>query len=99
MASTPRELKIGGIPVRVHWSVFVLLALFTANLALAGLPYVAAGYSAAAYWLTSVACSTVLLLCLFAHELSHALVAKRAGLHVRTVTVWLLGGIAQLEGE
>lgn len=99
MASKPRSTMIGGVPVRVHWSVFVLLALFTDSLAVAGLPAAAAAYPAAAYWLTAVACGVGLVLCLFAHEMSHAWVAKRSGLHVRKVTLWLLGGVAQVEGQ
>src|SRR5215217_1488326 len=36
---------------------------------------------------------------LLAHEIGHALVARRAGLRVRGITLWLLGGVAQLEDE
>ena len=99
MASKPRSTRIGGIPVRVHWSVFVLLALFAYSLAVTGLPTAAAGYPSVAYWLTAVVCGLCLLLCLFAPEMSHAWVAKRSGLRVRKVTLWPLGGVAQVDGQ
>ena len=38
-------------------------------------------------------------LSLLAHEGSHAVVARRHGVGVRSVTLWLFGGVAQLEGE
>jgi Zn-dependent protease len=99
MASQPQGARIGGIPVRVHWSVFFVLALFTDALAATVLPAAAAGYPTAAYWGAAAACAVVFMLCLLAHELSHALVAKRVGLRVRRITLWLLGGVTQLDGQ
>jgi Zn-dependent protease len=94
-----KDARIGGIPVHVHWSVLVVLALFTWGLAKTLLPQAAKGYPVAAYWVAAAGCGVVFLLCLLAHELSHALVARRVGLRVRRITLWLLGGIAHLEGE
>ena len=36
---------------------------------------------------------------LLAHELAHALVARRNGVEVESIVLWLLGGVAQLRGE
>ena len=36
---------------------------------------------------------------LLAHELAHALVAYRSGVTVRSVTLWMLGGVTEFEGE
>ena len=90
--------KVSGFPVSVHWSVLVILWLFTWSLA-STLPHAAPGYSAAAYWLAGVIGAVVLLASLLAHELSHAVVARRAGIKVSEVTLWMLGGIASLGSE
>jgi Zn-dependent protease len=43
--------------------------------------------------------AVVFLAALLAHELAHALVARRNGVEVRSITLWMLGGVAQLEGD
>src|SRR4029079_12097768 len=51
--------------------------------------------------LWAVIVPTVLLFLgsLLAHELGHSLVAQRNGVRVRNITLWMLGGVAQLEGR
>ncbi len=90
--------RIAGFPVKVHWSVLVILWLFTWSLA-SSLPGVAKGYSHGAYWLAGACGALVLLASLLAHELAHAVVARRSGVAVGDVTLWLFGGVTTLGGE
>ena len=90
--------RIAGFPVRVNWSVLVILWLFTWSLA-STLPTVARGYSPVAYWVAGACGATVLLASLLAHELAHAIVARRAGVTVLGVTLWIFGGVTRLGGE
>ncbi len=90
--------RIAGFPVNVHWSVLVILWLFTWSLA-STLPGAVKGYSTTAYWLAGVCGALVLLASLLAHELAHAVVARRAGVAVGDVTLWLFGGVTTLGGE
>lgn len=90
--------RIGGIPVSAHWSVLVILWLFTWSLATT-LPSTAGGYSPPAYWLAGACGALVLLASLLAHELAHAVVAQQAGVGVKSVTLWLFGGVSVLGGE
>jgi Zn-dependent protease len=99
VAAEPRGVRIGGVPVRVHWSVLVILVLFTDSLAVSLLPASAAGYPTAAYWGVAAGCGVAFMLCLFVHEFSHALVAKHVGLRARRITLWMLGGVARLDGQ
>jgi Zn-dependent protease/predicted transcriptional regulator len=46
-----------------------------------------------------VVAAVLFLASLLAHELAHAIVARRNGVEVRSIVLWLLGGVAQLEGE
>lgn len=90
--------RIAGFAVNVHWSVLVILWLFTWSLA-STLPGTVKGYSPAAYWLAGACGALVLLASLLAHELAHAVVARRAGVAVGSVTLWLFGGVTTLGGE
>ncbi|MGZ4576641.1 MAG: site-2 protease family protein [Mycobacterium sp.] len=90
--------RIAGFPVNVHWSVLVILWLFTWSLA-STLPGTVKGYSPVAYWAAGACGALVLLASLVAHELAHAVVARRAGVAVGSVTLWLFGGVTTLGGE
>jgi Zn-dependent protease len=86
----PGSFKIGriaGIPVELHWSLGFAALLVGGNLAVGlGPAFALAG-----------------LLLLFgsvlAHEFAHALVARRYGVGTQRITLWLLGGVAQLRSE
>ncbi len=90
--------RVAGFPVSVHWSVLVILWLFTWSLA-STLPGVVKGYAPGAYWLAGACGALVLLASLLAHELAHAVVARRSGVAVKDVTLWLFGGVTTLGGE
>ena len=90
--------RIAGFGVNVHWSVIVILWLFTWSLATT-LPGAVAGYSRPAYWLAGACGALMLLASLLAHELAHAVVARRMGVSVGNVTLWLFGGVTTLQGE
>jgi len=90
--------RIAGFGVKVHWSVIVILWLFTWSLATT-LPGAVKGYSHLTYWLAGTCGAVVLLASLLAHELAHAVVARRMGVSVGDVTLWLFGGVTTLQGE
>jgi Zn-dependent protease/CBS domain-containing protein len=96
-----QSLRLGtirGIAVGVHWSVVLIFGLFTWVLAEGDLP-VHPGHADAADWVAGVGVALVFLLSLFAHELSHAFVAKRNGVVVRSITLFVFGGVTLLEGD
>jgi Zn-dependent protease len=88
--------RIAGIPLGAHWSVLVTVALMAYLLA-GSLPTVAPHYSLAVYWAVGAGAAVVFFGSLTGHELSHAVAAKRFGLRVRRITLWLLGGTTQME--
>ena len=91
--------KVLGIELRLDWSVAVILWLLTWLLATDGLPTIAPGYSDREYWFASLVSAIVFFASLVAHEMSHSVVARRRGLAVRDITLWLFGGVARIEGE
>ncbi len=86
-----------GVEVDAHWSVLLTVALFATILATATLPDAHPGDSRTAYWLVAVGTAVVFFLSLLAHELAHALVARAFGMKVNRITLWLLGGVTQLD--
>jgi Zn-dependent protease/CBS domain-containing protein len=90
--------RIAGFPVSVNWSVLVILWLFTWSLA-STLPSAVPGYPKGTYWLAGACGALILLGSLLAHELTHAVLARRAGVKVFDVTLWLFGGVTRLGGE
>lgn len=90
--------SIAGFQIKVNWSVIVILWLFTWSLATT-LPSSAAGYPRPVYWVAGACGTLVLLASLLAHELAHAVVARRMGVSVKGVTLWLFGGVTTMQDE
>lgn len=99
MKQTLRLGRIAGVPVGLHWSVLVIIALITFTLAEGVLPTATPGQSTAVYWSVAVPAAVLFFASLLAHELAHSVVARRRGVHVRGITLWMLGGVSELEDE
>lgn len=91
--------RIAGFPLAMNWSVLVIAWLLTWSLADGSFPHDAPGHAPGTYWLTGVAAAVVFFGSLLAHEVSHAIVARRNGVEVKGLTLWLFGGVASLGGE
>ncbi|MBT3150552.1 site-2 protease family protein [Streptomyces sp. CHD11] len=89
---------VAGIRIGVHWSVLVIVLVLALGLA-GRFPDTYPGRPSWQYWITGLLGAVVFLLSLLAHELSHALVARRNGVGADDITLWLLGGIARLRSE
>src|SRR5712691_3663385 len=99
MASSIRLGRIFGIEIGINWSLVFVFALITWTVATEVLPIDVPGRPALAYWVAGVAGSIAFYACLLAHELAHALVARRYGVKVGGITLWLFGGVSKLDGE
>ncbi|WP_280247922.1 site-2 protease family protein [Nocardia abscessus] len=87
--------RIAGIHLGAHWSVLVTVALFTWVLG----SYLTGTAATAMVWATAVAGAITLCAALLAHELAHSIVARRNGIRVERVVLWLLGGVSELSEE
>jgi Zn-dependent protease/CBS domain-containing protein len=94
-----RIARIGGIDIGIDASWFVIFILLSVLLATAYLPQVVKGASPLAYWGGGVVISLLFFASVVFHELSHALIARRAGIPVNNITLFILGGVAQMEEE
>jgi Zn-dependent protease len=90
--------RIFGLQIGANWSLAVVFLLLTYTLSTtfrADVP----GQPPAAYWAAAVVAVVLFYCSLLAHELGHALVARRLGVQVEGITLWLFGGVAKLRGE
>jgi Zn-dependent protease len=90
MKPTVRIGRIFGIEVGVHWSVLIIAGLLAVGLA--------GGERDVAVWAVAIVAVGLFFASLLAHELAHSVVARRNGMQVTGITLWLLGGMAQLGG-
>jgi Zn-dependent protease len=98
----PGSIRIGrifGVPVAVHWSLLGIAALLTLNLASGNLPMEHPGHDAWIYWVVAGATTVAFLGAVLAHEVGHAVVARRYGVGVDGIDLWILGGMARLSDE
>jgi len=91
--------RIAGIEVGLHWSLAIVFVLIVWTLAGQVLPSVAPGQQESAYWLVSVIAVVLFYVSLLSHEMGHAIVARRLGVKVDGITLWIFGGVARLRGD
>jgi Zn-dependent protease/CBS domain-containing protein len=91
--------RIGGVNVGVNWSVLIIFGLIAWGLAAGRFPAAYPGRAELAYVVAGVSAALVFFAGLLAHELSHAVVARRNGQDVEGITLWLFGGVATIRGE
>lgn len=93
--------KIFGIQVAIHYSWFVIFALVLWILAtqLFPTPGWYPGLSTATYWIMSVVTTFLFFASVLIHELSHSLVARRRGVPVTSITLFIFGGVSNISRE
>ena len=99
MGENIRLGRIAGIPVGINWSILVIFCLLTWELADVVLPGYHRHQAMAIYWVAGIIATILFFASLLAHEVSHAVVAKRNGIGVRRITLWLFGGVSELDSE
>ncbi|MFD5512049.1 site-2 protease family protein [Streptomyces sp. NPDC127051] len=88
--------RVVGVPLRMHWSVPLLVVLFAYGLGRQTLPVWTPGRSNAVYTLASVVGALLLMGSLLLHETAHAATARRKKISVEDVTLWALGGMTRM---
>jgi Zn-dependent protease/CBS domain-containing protein len=93
-----RLFRLLGIPISLDASWLIILALLTWTLidlfreAVPDLPF-------ATYWVMGLGAALAFFTCIVLHELGHALVARAVGIPIRGITLFLFGGVAEMEDE
>jgi Zn-dependent protease len=91
--------RVAGIDIRVHSTWLIVFALVSWSLAQGYFPSAYPGWDTAAYWLAGVVSALALFASVLVHELAHSLVAQARGLRVRSITLFIFGGVSNLTAE
>src|SRR5262245_4752174 len=87
--------RIAAIPIRVHWSWLAVLLIVIGILS----QVYASIASDGGAWLLASAAGLLLWVSVVLHELAHALAARRYHFTVRSITLFAIGGVAEIDAE
>jgi len=89
--------KLFGIPIWLHYSWFLIFAFFTISLSLHFRDTY--NWSEPLIWVVGVATSLLLFGSVLTHELAHSLISRRNGVPVKSITLFIFGGVARIGRE
>ncbi|MGD9893723.1 MAG: site-2 protease family protein [Dehalococcoidia bacterium] len=96
MRGTIQIGRLLGIPIGVHFSWFVPLVLVLGLLATRFYPEVLPTDSVWVHWSLAALTGFMFFTCIVLHELGHSVVARYFGIPVQSITLFVLGGVAQI---
>ncbi len=91
--------RILGIPIGLDYSWFLIFALLTWTLATSYYPTEFGSWPVAQYWIVGAATASLMFVSVLLHELGHSAVALRYKIPVRSITLFIFGGVAQIGAE
>ncbi|MDQ3857256.1 MAG: site-2 protease family protein [Actinomycetota bacterium] len=90
--------RLGGVEIRIHWSWVIVFALIVWTLAATVFPSQNPELSDGVHLAMAVAAALLFFASVLLHELGHAWQARRDGLEIDGITLWIFGGVAQFKG-
>jgi Zn-dependent protease/CBS domain-containing protein len=99
MRSGVRVARLFGISIYIDWSWLLIFLLVTWNLAAGVFPALHPEWSVGLNWLMGLLASLLFFASVLAHELAHSLMAIARGLPVRRITLFIFGGVSNIERE
>ncbi len=98
----PGSFRIGtlaGIDIYINYSWLIILVFLIWSLATGWFAVLYPGWSPALYWITSTIAALLLFVSVLLHELAHSVVARTRGLTVKNITLFIFGGVSNIEQE
>jgi len=88
--------RIWGIPIGIHWSLLIVFAFLTSSLATNYFPNAYPDLTGGRAWILAAATAVLFFGSILLHELGHTWVALRNKIPVKSITLFFLGGVAQI---
>jgi Zn-dependent protease/predicted transcriptional regulator len=99
MQGSLRLGRIAGIQIDVHVTWLLAFGLVTWSLASSVFPATYPRWGQGTYWTVGAISALLLFVCVLLHELSHSVVARARGMPVSGITLFILGGVTNLQAE
>jgi len=91
--------RIAGIAIELDYTWFVIYILVAVSLALAVFPSALPAAPAWMNWLLGLITAVLFFASVLAHELMHSVVARREGLDVSSISLFIFGGVSRITEE
>ena len=91
--------KVFGIQFRLHYTWFIIFLLITVSLSWQVFPIFYPGWSQLLYWTIGIITSLLFFASVLAHELAHSLVGRANGIPIKSITLFIFGGVAHMTKE
>jgi len=91
--------RVLGIQISLNYTWFIVFGLIVWSLASGYFPYHYPGLSRSAHWMMGFLGAVFLFLSVLAHEVTHSYIAKKEGMDVSEITLFIFGGVSQLTKE
>lgn len=99
MKHSLRLMRIGGIDIGVHYTWILIFVLISWSLAQGYFPQAYSEWDRVTYWITGIIAALLLFVSVLLHELAHSFVARARGMAVNSITLFIFGGVSNLEEE
>ena len=91
--------KLFGIQFRLHYTWFIIFILITVSLSWQFFPSSYPDWPLALHWIMGVITSLLFFVSILAHELAHSLVGRANNIPIKSITLFIFGGVAQMTRE
>jgi Zn-dependent protease/CBS domain-containing protein len=99
MKSSLHLFRIAGIDIGIHYTWIFIFILISWSLVQGFFPQQYPGWDTPSFWITGILAALLLFVSVLLHELAHSLVARARGMPVSSITLFIFGGVSNLEEE
>ena len=99
MDGTIKIARVFGFEINVHWSWFFIFFLVTATFATSVLEDFFPEWTNSRRWVVGGFIALIFFISILLHEMSHSVVARRYGIPVDSITLFVFGGVSNLTKE
>ncbi|MFC2047383.1 site-2 protease family protein [Chloroflexota bacterium] len=91
--------KVFGIQFRLHYTWFIIFVLISISLSWQYLPFTYPDWNLWTYWTTGIVTSLLFFASVVAHELAHSLVGRANSIPIKSITLFIFGGVSHMTKE